>query len=177
MNLTELLTGTEISLERVLWSMFAGLVVASFMAVYNRRVTGRIVRLLYNRDAHSPAKSLTLAELGLARSMLVRWSLRNNGILRKVVHDFDPFAGNAALRAVNPKTRKRNLNLLRFYIPPEVNERAELMYIREGTTIFTALLSIALFVAVVLFCLAVVPGLIGLLSGLFQEIDKYFGTR
>lgn len=177
MNLTELFTGSEMSLERVLWSIFAGLVFASFMAVYNRRVTGRIVRLLYDRDAHSPAASLTLAELGFARSMLVRWSLRNNGLLRKVVHEFDPFAGNSALRAVNPKSRKRNLDLLRFYVPQEAHERAELMYLREGTTLFMALLSIALFLAILLFCIAVVPGLMGLISSLFQEIDNYFGVR
>ena len=41
MNLTELLTGTDMTLELVIWSMFAGIVAASFMAVYNRRVNGK----------------------------------------------------------------------------------------------------------------------------------------
>ena len=177
MNLTELLTGSEMSLELVIWSMFAGIVAASFMAVYNRRVTGRVVRLLYKRGAHSPSESLTLAEMGLSRNVLVRWSLRKNGVLRRVVLDFDPFAGNGRYRAVNPKNRKRDLNRIRFYIPPEADERAEMMYIREGTTIFTALLSVALFLAIVLFCLAVIPGLQELLGNLSLVMDEYFGSR
>lgn len=176
MDLTELLTGSEMSLELVIWSMFAGIVAASFMAVYNRRVTGKIVRLLYSRDAHSPSASLTLNELGLSRNMLVRWSLRKTGVLRKVVFDFDPFAGNSMCRAVNPKNRRRDLGRMRFYIPPEADERAEMMYIREGTTIFTALLSVALFLAIVLFCLAVIPGLKELLDNLSLVIDEYFGA-
>jgi hypothetical protein len=175
MDLTELLTGTDMSLELVIWSMFAGIVAASFMAVYNRRVTGKIVRILYSHDAHSPNAALTLADMGLSRNIFVRWSLRKNGVLRKVVFDFDPFAGNSKLRAVMQKNHRRDLNRLRFYIPPEADERAEMMYIREGTTIFTALLSVALFLAIVLFCLAVIPGLQDLLSNLSLVIDEYFG--
>lgn len=176
MDLTKLLTSPEMSLELVLWAMFAGIVAASFMAVYNRHVPGKIVRLLYSREAHSPAESLTLRELGVEKNLLVRWSLRRGSSLCKVVHEFDPFSGNAALRVSNSKTRKRDLNLLRFYIPPEVHERAELMYIREGTTILTALLSIVVFVGVVFFCLVVVPGLTDLLTALFRDIEAYFGA-
>ena len=171
MNLTNLFTNPDMSLELVLWSMFAGIIAACFMAVYNRNVPGKIVRLLYKREAHSPADSLTLKELGLAKNPLIRWSLRRGGSLRKVVYEFDPFAGNPALQAVHPKSRRRNLNLLRFYIPTEVHERAEFMYIREGTTIMMALLSVAVFVGVVLFCLFVIPGLLDLLTALFRDIE------
>jgi len=174
MNLVQLFTSSEMSLELVLWSMFAGIVAASFMAAYNRNVPGKIVRLLYKHEAHSPAESLTLKELGIEKDPLIRWSLRSGSSLRKVVYEFDPFSGNPALRAVHPKSRRRNLNLLRFYIPPEVHERAEFMYIREGTTFIMALLSVAMFLGVVFFCLFVVPGLLDLLGSLFREIETYF---
>ncbi|MGI6203281.1 MAG: hypothetical protein ACOYID_07765 [Eubacteriales bacterium] len=176
MIFSELLTSPEMSLELVLWSMFAGIIAASFMAVYNRHVPGKIVRLLYSREAHSPADSLTLEELGVAKNLLIRWSLRRGSSLLKVVHEFDPFAGNAALRAANPKSRKRNLRLLRFYIPPEVHERAEFMYIREGTSLLMALISVAVFLGVVFFCLVAIPGLIDLLTALFREIEIFFGV-
>mgnify|MGYP006924659511 CR=1 FL=1 len=162
------------TLELVIWSMFAGIVAASFIAVYNRRVTGKIVRLLYAKEAHSPSASLTLGELGLSRNLFVRFSLRKNGMLRKVVYDFDPFAGNFKLRAINPRNRKRDLDRMRFYVPPEVNERAETMYLKEGTTILTAILSVALFLAIALFCLAVIPWLRRLLDNFILIIKENF---
>ena len=133
------------------------------------------MRILYARDSHSPSASLTLEEMGLSRNFFVHWSLRKSGVLRKVVYEFDPFAGNYRLRAVSPKKQKRLLSGLRFYIPPEADERAEMLYIREGTTIFTALLSVALFLAIVLFCLAVIPGLKELLDNLSLVMQEYFG--
>lgn len=174
MDLTELLTGTDMTLEIVLWSMFAGIVVASFVAVYNRRVVGKVVRELYARGAHYPCQAVTLAELGLERNIFILWALRSSGTLRRVVFEFDPFSGNTDINAGRQKKRGEKNARLRFYIPPEADERAETMYIREGTTIFTALLSIVLFVAIVLFCLAVIPGLVSMVESLSTSIGDYF---
>lgn len=52
-----------ITLRLIVWSLFAGFVVASLLAIYNKRVVGSIVRRMLS-SAASEENAKTIGELG-----------------------------------------------------------------------------------------------------------------
>ena len=76
---------TAETLRTVILAIAAGLIVASFLAVYVKTVPGGFVRKLLKQGIHSPEKAVTLREVGYFRSVGVRRELSHGGALSKVV--------------------------------------------------------------------------------------------
>lgn len=76
---------TAETLRTVILAIAAGLIVASFLAVYVKTVPGGFVRKLLKQGIHSPEKAVTLREVGYFRSVGVRRELSCGGALSKVV--------------------------------------------------------------------------------------------
>lgn len=75
-----------ITLRLIVWSLFAGFVVASLIAIYNKRVVGSIVRRMLS-SAVSEENAKTIAELGYdyKKDVFVKSALRSDSALRKYV--------------------------------------------------------------------------------------------
>ena len=75
-----------ITLRLIVWSLFAGFVVASLLAIYNKRVVGSIVRRMLS-SAASEENAKTIGELGYdyKKDIFVKSALRSNSALRKYV--------------------------------------------------------------------------------------------
>lgn len=145
---------STLTLNIIMWSLFIGFVISIGVTVTNRLVIGRLVDKLVEKQAHTEASAVTLAELGIS-NFLIKFSLRKNGTLRRVIIMSGDTPDQRA--ATDPSSA-------RFYIPKENIHRAEVVYGKTNASVFSILLSIAAFFIVVLLSFSVVPGLIQMLS-------------
>lgn len=132
-------TETGSSLEKVVWAIFIGTVIAAFMLWYSNGYIGKVARRLAAKNAFSPENAWTLRELGLD-NIFMRNALRNKySALRKVVF----------CTVDKEKLKRQDFYKAKFYIPEELKERAYFKYRGKNNT-----LPVVLIVAVVMFILA-----------------------
>ena len=73
------------NLRGIILGMILGIIFASYLVIFNRRVHGDFVRSLINDDCSTPAKAKTLAELGYLKNSAVRSALRTGNTYRGIV--------------------------------------------------------------------------------------------
>ena len=79
-------TTQGVTLSQIIIGILFGCMLASFVVVYQRTYLGRMVRALLKAEAQDEDSARTLAELGLAHSGLIKYTLRSRtSALRKVV--------------------------------------------------------------------------------------------
>ena len=187
MTLTDLLTQGSMTLGIAVWSIFAGVVIASFIALYYKQVLGKFVSKLIESKAESPYSALTLEESGFSKKVFVRLALGKGGQLRRVVYavteipgrpkdelgnelPFTPVediqAEDARNESLPSKTAK--LNTLHFYIPKRFSFKAEELYCEGKGSIFMVLLAALIFVALAMLVMILVPYFTDLLKNLFS---------
>lgn len=166
------LTSNELfSIMIFIFGLCVGLSLASFGAVFNKRVLGGVVRRLLEKQALSPESALTLDELGYPNSLLVNFAVKKSTSLRRVVKcreelEFD--AEQARKREEHDKKRADDKKLPRFkeaaykinvyedkfYIPEDMKYTADVKFEKKGTTwlgavIFTVIMMVVFVVLVV----------------------------
>ena len=173
-----------ITVDLIVWSLFAGIVIASLLAVYNKRLIGGLVKTLLSEECFSPEKAKTIVELGYGTDWIIKNALRTDNALRRLVMRIDeekePEAGADAAAeasadkptAKKPEFRKHdNIDFLtaKFYIPEELKYRAEVRYASRGTDFFTLIIGVVICAAAAFAAVIVIPDLI-------QLIDNFLGT-
>ncbi len=79
--------GFSATLSQVIIGAMLGCCLAAIFIAYERSYLGRLVRALLSREAQDRESALTLAELGFAKSGLIKHALRRrDSALRKLVH-------------------------------------------------------------------------------------------
>ncbi len=164
-----------ITVDLIVWSLFAGIVIASLLAVYNKRLIGGLVKTLLSEECFSPEKAKTIVELGYGTDWIIKNALRTDNALRRLVMRIDeekePEAADKPT-AKKPEFRKHeNIDFLtaRFYIPEELKYRAEVRYASRGTDFFTLIIGVVICAAAAFAAVIVIPDLI-------QLIDNFLGT-
>lgn len=128
-------TTQGVTIAQIVFSLFVGFILAASLVVYQRAYLGRMVRRLLERKAQDDASALTLQELGLKRSFLIRYTLRHRDApLRKVVR----YAGETRPDAENSgrglrMTDRIDYETARFYIPENLQAHAEVRFRSKGT--------------------------------------------
>ena len=79
----------SVSFELVVWCVYAGIMIAGIMAVYNKRFLGEFVRKLIDEEAFSPDKALTLEELGLEKNSLLKYEIKRGVVFKSIVYEKD----------------------------------------------------------------------------------------
>ena len=77
------------NLEVLIWALFIGFVIASFMIFYHKRIIGAFVRALLEKQANSPDSALGIYELGFEKNALIKNALRSDATLRRLVWELD----------------------------------------------------------------------------------------
>ena len=77
-------TGT--TLFSIMVGLCVGMLIASYLLVWQRNHMGRMVRRLRKADAKSPKTAKSLAELNMERDAAVKHALRTPSVLRKMLH-------------------------------------------------------------------------------------------
>lgn len=104
-------TRTATTLLMLVGGLCLGILIASFVAVFERRVVGRFVRGLLDRKAVDQESALSLSELGLANNTFVKRELSRAGVSRKLISVVDADGTvrdyNAELREAFPAFAER----------------------------------------------------------------------
>lgn len=173
---------TELSLEKIriaVIAFFIAVIAATYFAVFNRSVYGRLITRLNAEGCFSPEAAKTLKELGLERNPSVRSSLRRGstyrGLVRCVEKDaFDVEAERERRQlaedgvAVKRKNYVFNFETDRFYVPEDKAFEAETRFQKKIPG-----WPIVLIVTVA--GLAALAGAIFLLPDIIQFIDNFAG--
>ena len=82
-------TNTATTLLMLVGGLAVGILIACFIAVFERRVVGRFVRGILAKKAHDPEHAVTLAELGLENNAFVKREMSRISVSRKLVSIVD----------------------------------------------------------------------------------------
>lgn len=139
------------SIGRFFIGIFIGLILASAMMVYTKRVLGKFVRYLLENEINSADKAVRLAQTGFVTNFAIRASLRAGRTLRTVVccREEDEYlrasaaesgseAADSAEKQANKRKKERefkvDLDAHHFYIPEEKKYQADMRFDKKGTS-------------------------------------------
>ena len=174
-------TSTVITVKNLILGIFAGLSLAAFGAVYNKRVLGGFVRKILSNEALSPESAKTLGELGVTRNYAIKNAVRKSTTLRRVVKCVEEeqfLAEQTKKREEYEQKRKEDLTLPKFheeifeidtendhfYIPEDMKYMADVKFESKGTTWLGAIVGV--FVMAIAFFAAIIY-----LPNIFQLLD------
>lgn len=154
MSFASLWADTGSSLEKVIWAIFVGIVIASFMLWYSKGYIGRVARRLQKLEVFTPQDAKTLSELG-CDNFFMRSALKNKySALRKVVYS----------TVDKEKLSKADFSEARFYIPEEQKNRAYFKYRGNNTTLPVVLIVIVVMFIVANLCIVYIPEILEMLK-------------
>lgn len=78
-------TGTVTTLLMIVGGICLGVLVASFVIVFERRVVGKFIRALLLRGAKDAESALSLSDLGLEKNGFIKSELSRAGVSRKLI--------------------------------------------------------------------------------------------
>jgi hypothetical protein len=174
------------NLRGIILGMILGIIFASYLVIFNRRVHGDFVRSLINDNCSTPAKAKTLAELGYLKNSAVRSALRTGNTYRGIVRCVEAEEYYASREQARGEYEARvaasgekappfsspeyhhDFTVSHFYIPEDIHFTATRRFEKKGTSVFSALaitvVSIILFWVVLKF-----------LPDVLQYIDNFVG--
>lgn len=173
--------GSLTSLRLIIVGLFLGLALASFGAVFNKRVLGGFVRKLLRSEALSAEQAKTLSELGYDKRLFVRYGVRRGVTLRRVVRCREEEAYEEEMRQAReayeakrkedpslPKWKEKPFcvdpNAHHFYIPEELKYMAEIKFEAKGTTWFGACMFVVLLLIFLVAIFAALPYILSILN-------------
>jgi len=174
------------NLRGILFGMVLGIIFASYLVIFNRRVHGDFIRSLINDDCSTPEKAKTLAEIGYLKNSAVRGALRSGNTYRGIVRCVEAeeyytareqargeyearvaASGEKAPAFTSPEYHY-DFATSHFYIPEDIHFTATRRFEKKGTGVFSAVaitvVSIVLFWAILKF-----------LPDILQYIDNFVG--
>ncbi|MGI6743120.1 MAG: hypothetical protein ACOX4O_05580 [Eubacteriales bacterium] len=156
----------------VVWSIFAGIVIGILLSVYHKYVLGIFVRRLLEAGASSEGSALTMDEAGLGKFRILRLitsrAILGSGSYAKIVRSPDlPYPPPLPKKGEKTPPRKIDAST-RFYIPHDMQHRAELTYTGGARTIIWALISIAVLLAIAFLSFYIVPALSEMFANMFR---------
>lgn len=166
MNLSAFFTEGSMTLEIVVWSLFAGVILALLATLYNKRILGAFVRKLLTLEAVDADSAKTLREVGFGKNKFVRFSLRKNGGLRQMVvgissgTDSSASAEELLKESYRLPSKAVSLDKMKFFVPRDKVGKAEYTYSADGANVLFVILAIVLFAVVATLVFTLVPDLI-----------------
>ena len=139
--------GIDPTIAMIVWAIYIGIMIACFVAVYQKNVVGKFVRTLLSAQATSPETAKNLEELGYGKKLGIRRHLRGKTALSSIVYeqgkDLQKDKDGNILPAIRDKV---NFARDKFYIPDELKHRAEIRFEKKGTSFWwTIAIGIVLF--------------------------------
>lgn len=176
-----------VNLRNIIFGLILGMIFASYLVIFNRRVYGNFVRSLIEENCSSPATAKTLTELGYMKNSAVRSAIRTGHTYRGLVRcpeaeDFyasreqarGEYEARVAASGEHAKPFSSpeftyDFNSARFYIPEDKHFTASERFEKKGTSVLSAVIitvvSIVLFWAILKF-----------LPDIMQLLDNFVGT-
>ena len=182
------------SLRMIIVGIFIGLAIASFAAVFNKRVLGDFVRKVLGEEALSEETAKTLSELGYEHNTCIRYSVRRGVNLRRVVRCVEEEAylreleskekEYAEKRKENPKLPKFKAEPFRvnadehhFYIPEEMKYMADVKFEKKGSTWLGAIIFVVILLILTVVAFLALPYILTVLNDWFGAVESVFSYK
>lgn len=166
-----------ISLELIVWALFAGFILAALIAIYNKRVVGGFVKAILRNECLSAESAKTIIDLGFGNDWFIKNALRTDTVLRRFVVRVDDTAEES------PENEKKkpasghdviDFAIAKFYIPEELKYRAEVRYASKGTDLIAFGLCVVVLAAAAFAAIYIIPDLIQLIDNFISSLKTQF---
>ena len=176
-------SGGVINLSWAIIGLCLGIILASFLAVYEKKGLGEFVRKLLDEECYTPESAKTIAALGYRKNSAVRYALRSGSLSKVVVctqkAEYDAqiaqkkqeYEENATKDSPKFKSFSYKLNFETdtFYIPKDDSYAAEMRYDKKGSGIAAVLISIGVALLLAIFIIFILPDML-------QLVDNFVGV-
>ncbi len=166
-----------ISLELIVWALFAGFILAALIAIYNKRVVGGFVKAILRNECLSAESAKTIIDLGFGSDWFIKNALRTDTVLRRFVVRVDDTAEESPENEKkDPGSKHGAINFARakFYIPEELKYRAEVRYASKGTDLIAFGLCVVVLAAAAFAAIYIIPDLIQLIDNFISSLKTQF---
>ena len=153
------------SVTVIIICLFIGVVVAAAISLYHKYVLGSFIRFLRSSGACDENTAIRLDTTKFCNNVFVKTAIKNGrtyaGVLRSVLPKGAP---DTEKMSAKDKRRAEKLLLTQsgYYIPEELSFRADNIFSKRGTSVFSALFGILLFLIVAAVSLLIVPDIVQL---------------
>lgn len=177
------------NLRGIIIGMVAGIILASYLSIFNKRVHGSFVSSVIELGASSPSTAKTLSELGYMKNSSVRSAIKSGntyrGVLRCVEAEEYYFArelargeyearvaasGESAAPFVSPEFQY-DFEKAHFYIPEDKHYTASIRFEKKGTSIFSAVVMTVVSIVMLWAILFFLPDIMKLLDNFVGMIN------
>ena len=183
-----------LSIRIIIIGLFIGLAIASFGAVFNKRVLGAFVRKLISEGALDADNAKTLDELGFGANVFVRTSIGHGYNLKRIVVCREEqlfYEELAKQREEYQKKREEDPSLPRFqeveykvdvindsfYIPEEKKYEAEVKFEKKGTSFGGAVFILILMIIAMAALLIALPQILEFIDGIVESFKQSTGIN
>lgn len=174
------------NLRNIIFGLILGIIFASYLVIFNKRVYGEFVRSLIGENCSSPETAKTLSELGYMKNSAVRSAIKTGHEYRGIVrcpeaeeyyaareqargeYEARVAASGERAPAFSSLEFKYDFTTARFYIPEDKHFTATERFEKKGTNVLSAIAITA--ISLVLFFL-----IIKFLPDIMQFLDNFVG--
>ena len=182
-------TGTLVSLKTILIGLTIGLILASFITIYNKRYIGNFVRKLLSEECFDKESAKTLEELGYLKNTGIKYAIRSDRPLSRWIKcvEEDEFLEEMAKKREEheekykddpkaPKFKeiyfKRDVKTMHFYVPEEKKYTIDVKYDAKGANWVSFVLVTVISIAACAFLSFALPDLIKMIDNFITVINK-----
>lgn len=167
--------GNQIVTYRIIiLAVVSGLIIASAVMMYKRRVRGKMVRELAKQGCVGQDSAKTLSELGLSESKLIKMSLKN-GTLGRMLSSAEKDAHNEGMKKSLENTDGKGKKIVvtdykpnpmtdRYYIPEDKKDEMLALFSEKGSGAGGFVLTVVVCVLIAAILFAAVPWFIELID-------------
>jgi hypothetical protein len=174
------------NLRNIIFGLILGIIFASYLVIFNKRVYGEFVRSLIGENCSSPETAKTLSELGYMKNSAVRSAIKTGHEYRGIVrcpeaeeyyaareqargeYEARVAASGERAPAFSSLEFKYDFTTARFYIPEDKHFTATERFEKKGTSVLSAIAITV--ISLVLFFL-----IIKFLPDIMQFLDNFVG--
>ncbi len=160
-----------IPFELFVWCVYAGIMIAGIMAVYNKRFLGNFVRKLIEEEAYTPYNAMTLEELGFEKNSILKYEIKRGVVFKSIVYEKDDEVVITDGSAAPVFHKELDFEKARFYIPYELRHRAGLKFDKKGTHVMLLVFSAIFFLALALLAIYLSEPFLALVEEIFKNIE------
>lgn len=160
-----------VTYRMMILAIMLGVIIAACVALYKKRVLGKMVRGLHEAGANCPESAKTLAELGLSGEKGVIYSLCH-GTLSRMLYSAEKDAYDEKMRAELEGGKKIKIVEYkpdpardRYYIPSEREREMVKLFALRGNGIMSFILTVILCIVMTAMLFALVPWFLNLIDG------------
>ena len=182
-------TGTLVSIKTILVGLTIGLILASFITIYNKRYIGGFIRKLLSEECFTKESAKTLEELGYSRDPGIRQAIKTDKPLSRWIKcvEEDEFYEEMdkkreeyeAAREKDPSMPrfkeinfKRDVNTMHFYIPEEKRYTIDVKYDAKGANWVSFVLVAVVSIAACAFLSFALPEIIKMIDNFITVVSK-----